>query len=620
MTIPVSFPYTGTPAFYTGTGTSPLVPDIFPVALNGRPYMVDVKSGYYTRQLDSRVRDSQDTSTAPGESAINPQGFWRRGQNSWHLGAGQQYADVAASADYRFYKSKGINPWTKGKLTLLNDTKVAYAQANTSYNVRCVTTANAVFVTDNSSVKYTTDPYATTPTWTTVTGLPALQPRDIATDGSNVYLTYAGATSTYGLWKIDVNYTASNVAYGHEFGEIGYAKGRLILGAAYLTSPVYGEDIYYDPSGNVTTDSDEVKITPWEWIGFAGGQGAIYAAGHSGSKSIVYKIGITSAGVLDKLVAALELPNGEIISAIHGYLGYIILGTNKGVRFCSTDASNNLVAGALIPTSGSVYGFAADDRFVWFGWSNYDGISSGLGRLDLSVFTSTNTPAYATDLMYSNTGDVLTVASFNGKRMFTVKGVGLVVEDSANLVSSGDIETGIYQWGIPDRKFAPRVETRVEPLVGTITLSVSLENQEYDVVGTHTAQNDTEHTFLTPENKFIQTQYKITLARESATAGPTFVRWMASAFAAPRRSRIITVPLILQERHSIHGRDYYFDVATERDIIEELALDPQIVSYQEYGDEFSVIVEDAKWIPAFTSGNDWLWEGVMVVSMRTITE
>ena len=73
MTLGVWFPFVGTEAYYTGTGTSTLVPEIFPVAINGRPYLVDVKSGEYTRQFDQRVRDSQDTSTAPGESAISPQ-------------------------------------------------------------------------------------------------------------------------------------------------------------------------------------------------------------------------------------------------------------------------------------------------------------------------------------------------------------------------------------------------------------------------------------------------------------------------------------------------------------------------------------------------------------------
>jgi len=51
--------------------------------------MIDTKSNGFGRQFDARVRDSVDQSAEPGESAINPQGLWRRSQSSWHYGAGQ---------------------------------------------------------------------------------------------------------------------------------------------------------------------------------------------------------------------------------------------------------------------------------------------------------------------------------------------------------------------------------------------------------------------------------------------------------------------------------------------------------------------------------------------------
>jgi len=537
------------------------------------------------------------------------------------LGAGQFYADDADSQDFRFYKSKGVNVWTKGQLSLLNDTKVGYTQADPTKNVRCVATQNAVFVTDGSTVKYSTDPFASSPTWNTVSGLPALTPRDIATDGSNVYLTYAGATNAHGLWKINTSYVASNVAYGHEFGEIGYAKGRLILGAAYLPSVPYGDDIYYDPAGNVTGDSDEVKISPWEWIGFAGGQGAIYAAGHSGSKSVIFKITITSAGVLDKLVSALELPNGEIVSAIHGYLGFILVGTNKGVRFCTADGNNNLTAGPLIPTSGSVYGFTADDRFVWFTWSNYDGVSGGLGRLDLSRFTAVNAPAYATDLMYASTGDVLSVASFNGKRLFSVSGVGLVVEDTSTLVSNGTLETGYYTWDIPDKKFVPRFDIRTSPLKGSVELFTSYDRDTYISASTFSTSEATDYTYPTDQSNLIEASYKLSLNRSATvTQGPTVTRWMARGWASPTRSKIVTLPILLHQHMNVQGQDFYLDVEQERELLEQLVSNPGIVTYQERNNLYSVIVEDIDWKPLDSSYPQFLWEGTAVVTMRTVAE
>ena len=87
--------FDGQAGFYTGTGITELVPHIFPVALNGRPYMLDSRSREFARQFDARVRDSVDQSAEPGEAAINPQGLWRRSQSSWHYGAGQDYSDTA---------------------------------------------------------------------------------------------------------------------------------------------------------------------------------------------------------------------------------------------------------------------------------------------------------------------------------------------------------------------------------------------------------------------------------------------------------------------------------------------------------------------------------------------
>jgi hypothetical protein len=370
--------------------------------------------------------------------------------------------------------------------------------------------------------------------------------------------------------------------------------------------------------------SNSVVITPFDtafrWVGVATGQNAAYAAGYAQQKSLIYKVTIKSDGTLDTGSVALELPTGEVVTAISGYLGGIVLGTNKGVRYCTTDSQNNLVAGAIIPTSGSVKKFSSNDRFIWFTWSNYDGVSTGLGRLDLSTFIAPNTPAFATDLMYTSTADVLNLVTFNDKHCFVVSGVGVIAEDSGNLVASGTIETGIYRWGIPDRKFAPRFDIRVQPLVGSVSASVSFESGEYDSIGTHSDQADTEHTFLAPEDKFIEASYLLTLTRQTATTGPTLTRWMSRAYAAPSRSRLISVPVLIHAVLNVHGKDYFMDVEAERDILDNLVSNPRIITYQEKGDTYSVIVEDVEWQALDATNLNWLWEGTATVIMRTVTE
>ena len=161
-TLRFAIPFGNTPSFFTGAPFNTLVPDIFPVAIDGRPFLIDQKANTFTRGFEPRVRDSVDQSTTPGEAAINPQGLWRRGESSWHLGAGQKYADTADAQDYRFYTSQGINPWTKGQISLLNNVAESLDSANTNLNM--AVTDTRVYVVDGQTLKYSTNPFAATPT------------------------------------------------------------------------------------------------------------------------------------------------------------------------------------------------------------------------------------------------------------------------------------------------------------------------------------------------------------------------------------------------------------------------------------------------------------------------
>lgn len=616
-------PYTGGPGFYTGTGATNLVPDVFPVALNGRPYIVDLESNQFRREFEPRVRDSSDNSTSPGESAVNPQGLWRRGQKSWHKGAGQFYADDEYSQPFMFYRSRGVNPWTKGQLTLHNAVKTSLSSANT--NLPLVQAGNYTYVGDGTTLKYTTDPFASSPTWTSVTtGAPAGKAvTALATDGDKVYIAYADSgiySTSLGGSTVVAHYAAQGTLVG--FDAIESVKGYILAGhdnnEGGSASHIHVVPITASPTTH--TSEYEHPIASFKWVGFAAGQNAIYAAGHTGGRSTIYKITIKSDGTLDVPTVALELPTREIVTTIHGYLGFILLGTNKGVRYCTTDGDANLVAGPIIPTSGDVLDFSADGRYCWFTYTAYDSTHGGLGRLDLAEFVTVNQPAWATDLMHQSTSAVNSVISKDNKRIFSISGVGVLVEDTANLVTTGYLETGYYTWDIPDRKFMPRFDIRVAPLAGSVQLEVAYDRGSYSNAGLHNDTGDTEHTFLTDQEKFLEAGFKLTLNRASALSGPIFTRWMARAFAAVKRSRVITIPVILHETISVHGRDIYLDVEQERALLENLVEDPRVVNYQERNKTLPVIVENIQWIPLKSSQPSWLWEGTAVIELRTVAE
>lgn len=600
------------PQFFTGTGTTQLVPDIFPIAINGRPYLIDQKSGQFTRGYEPRVRDSVDQSTAPGEAAINPQGLWRRGEVSWHYGAGQKYADTAEAQDYRFFSSKGVNPWTKGQLTLHNATKLSLASAATTAHI--VTQGGRVYASLGADVKFSTNPYASSPTWSDCTGEPGGICAAVATDGSRIYLAFPND----GVRIIDPATSVSAIS-GTKFVNssdnyymLGFAKNYMFGSHSHILNTISSGG---SKSAHITPDDSQFR-----WIGVATGQNAVYAAGYAGQKSLIYKITIKADGTLDAGVVALELPTGEIVSAISGYLGFVLIGTNKGVRFASTDSNSNLVAGQIIPTTSSVTKFTSEGRYSYFTWANYDGISGGLGRLDLGTLATTNTPAYATDLMYSSTANIDGLITFDSKRCFWVSGVGIVAEDVNNLVTSGEIVTGTYRWGIPDRKFVAKFDTRTTPLVGSITASISLDSGAYVALPAHENADTTEHVATGPQTKFIEAKFKLALTRGTATEGPTLTRWMARAYASPARSQVFRVPLLIHHQLRVKDVEYYFDVETELNYLRDLVNNPRVINYQENNESYSVIVEDMQFNMIDALESNWDLEGTCIVTMRSVQD
>lgn len=617
-----SFPFVNTPAFYSGTGSTQLVPGIFPIAINGRPYMIDMKSGDFARQFDTRVRDSVDQSTEPGEAAINSQGLWRRSQSSWHYGSGQKYSDTADAEPYRFHKSKGVNPWERGQLSLLPDTTQVYSSSNT--NMYIATADSRVYGTDGQNIKYTTD----FSSFTTVTGTAASNIYSIASNGYNVFYSYENGDIDQTNATIS---TSSAYITGIEAGVLKYVKGRLM---------VAGQGTDKNKIWNITTTPGSSANNPsalythpnpnFEWHGFAAGQNHIYAAGHAGNKTIIYKTQIKADGTaLDIPTVAGELPQGELVTTLEGYLGYVLLGLENGFRMCSSDGDGNLVIGPLVETGAQVKCFVGIGKYVYFGWTNFDSESTGLGRMDVSTQISVNQPAYASDLMVTGQGTILDVHEYNNEPLFTVSGLGAYRSHPTNLVSTGFIDSGAYRWGIPDSKFIPKWEIRTEPLSGQVALKVASNagddatDNEFLTIGTMDLQGELDASFDGLEQKVVEAEARVVLTRSTtdSTSGPTLTRWVGKAYAAPLRSRIFSVPILLHRVVSMpNGVDYYFNTADELEALSSLVEYPRVVSYQEGDTVYSVIIEDLRWQPIKSNSSEypWQWEGTCTVVMRGV--
>jgi hypothetical protein len=96
-------------------------------------------------------------------------------------------------------------------------------------------------------------------------------------------------------------------------------------------------------------------------------------------------------------VISAELPVGEIVHRIFYYLGYMMIGTDKGIRVALiSDADGSITYGPLVvETTTPCYDFAARDSYVWCAAGA--GTDTGVIRLDLDNQISDLRPAYAND-------------------------------------------------------------------------------------------------------------------------------------------------------------------------------------------------------------------------------
>ena len=600
--------YKGNYAYYTGTGSTQLVPYIYPVAINGRPYMLDIKSGDFNRQFDARTRNSVDQSQEPGEGAINAQGFWRRSQSSWNYGTGQKYADTNDAEASRFFTSKGVNVWTRGELSLLNDTKQIKATASST--IRAVVAGSRLYQTIDAAVQYSTDGT----TWVDCTGEPGGNVSAMCSDGFHTYVGFTGS-------GVHITDNSTGVLSGYISGSdtytlLAHVKGRLFgVAANHIWSWLSG--------GGPGTALFDQNNTDFVWVGVCGGQNYIYFGGYSGNQSLIYKSIIkTDATALDAPSVAAELPRGEIITGMATYLDYVLIGTTKGFRVATADANGNLLVGVLNETTSSVTSFVPIGRFVYFNLTNFDSTSTGLGRIDLSTFISTNQPAWASDLMVTGQGASNNVNEFLGTVVFSVVGLGLYCTDLTKVVPSGTLRSGIFRWGVPDAKFIPKWDIRTKPLVGTVAIAVSNDTADFQTIGTAVTTGSKSFTFDGVETKMFEAEAQLTLTRSASdtSVGPVVTRWMSKAYAAPLRSRIFQVPILLHHKLNIRGQEMYCDVDGEIAYIEDLVENPRIITYQENYSQWSVIVEDIMWKPVDSSysHNRWDWDGTLTVIMRSV--
>jgi hypothetical protein len=409
----------------------------YDTALGGMPFIYAISDARpYVRQTAPYRKEQFDNQTEPGEQSLT--GWWIRSQSSFQDGTGITFYDPAlipGEGTFRFADSKGVNVWTEGEVTLLNNTATSHyttgvvrANGKPSQIARSIQWAgtNGILLVD----EYDVDKIAIDGTDTHFINYAAGTDKPvyaICDDGVNAYWVTAildsGVDKTAVYKKpltgssastADVTLMFSSSTIVANEATMEYVKDRIIM-AVNNKIFEFATTASSLPTAVYTHASTSIVFTS-----VAASGTAIYVSAFEGIQSYIYKFTLsTSTGSMPSLTSAItaaQMPTGEKIFKIEYYLGYMLIGTNKGIRVATVSDDGSIIYGPLmVETSQPVYDFAFRDRFVWA----TTGVAGegGVVRIDLGNDLGGLRFAYANDLWLDNgvTGYVTTSCAFAGE-------------------------------------------------------------------------------------------------------------------------------------------------------------------------------------------------------------
>jgi hypothetical protein len=393
----------------------------YDVAIGGLPFFYAINDARpYIRQTAPFRKDQFDNGTEPGEQSLT--GWWIRSQMSFHSGSGIKFFDPATTDEngkYRFADSKGVNVWTKGQATLLRKSNpIGYSPDALATNGRTNQFFNTIQWTESGVEKegiLYADNYimAKVDEDGNITNFQTLDPATndqvyaVANDGKYAYWitnVVSGGGSKLTMYKKLLN-NDSGTAATQMFQENGISVSNAVMEYTKERIVLCVNNSVYELSTSASALPTAVYTHPdttHVWSSITSSGPAIYVSGWNGPVSSIVKFTLSTAGVMPTLTSAItsaELPVGEVVHKIKYYLGYLMIGTSKGMRAAAvSDQDGSLNYGPLIvETVQPVFDFAVRDHFIWCASGTTNG-NSGTIRIDLSNELETLRFAYANDL------------------------------------------------------------------------------------------------------------------------------------------------------------------------------------------------------------------------------
>ena len=610
--------------------------EAYDVAFAGLPFFLAASDDTPYRRVTAQYRKQQiDQTREAGEQTLT--GWWLRSQSSFHLGAGIKYFEPAQdeSLRFQFTESKGVDVFTNGQVTLLNDTASFYSGSDPGQLIGLNDgTDDCIIFTDGTAIKKQASS-AGSPTTIAQAGTPSTI-FSLTTDGSNYYFINGTRVHRGSVGAVPADaeiYTAASTTRA----TIRFVKQRLILAK---------ENVLYELDANATASAvlpTALYTHPnpnWVWSSISEGPQAIYVAGYdpNGTSSSVFKITLDLANAnalgfpeLNVPSVVIDLPDGESINDFDVYLGlYAVLATSAGFRVGIVDNTGDIQYGPLLFKDAPCKGIAFKDNFAFI--STLIEGEAGLIRTDLSTTVVSNSLIFpwAWDLIAAGTGTSATDVAFFGnsdRLVFSTVSDDIWAESTTSLVESGYIQTGYIRYNTLEPKIFKLLFPRFISTNGSPSLqSIDSAGNTYNIGTYAQGATITESGIPYPASAQEYLGFKFTFNRSSTNIllGPTFNGYQIKSLVATPRQRLIQYPVFCYDHESdkfgveVGYEGFAFSRMQQIETVENLG-DTIVVQDFRTGESYIGLIEEMDFINRTPTDKRFSgFGGTLLITIRSV--
>jgi hypothetical protein len=606
----------------------------YEVAFSGLPFFLAASDEQPYRRVTAQYRKQQiDQTREPGEQTLT--GWWVRSQSSFHLGAGIKYFEPIQEESLRFQytESKGVDVWTRGQATLLNDTASFYTGSAPAQMIGVNDGTNdCILVTDGIELKKIPTTTGTPATYTQAGTKSTIY--SVTTNGKQ-YFFVNGSTVHRGNISGTTSDTEIYTAASTTRATIRYVKQRLIVA---IGPAIYELNANASASTALPTALYTHPNSSWVWSSISEGPQAIYISGYdpNGTSSSVFKISLDATTpnalgfpTLETPTVIIDLPSGEYINDFDVYLGtYAILATSLGFRVGVADNTGNIQYGPLLFRDAACTAIAFRDSFAYIS-TLVDG-EAGLVRTDLSTTVIANALYFpwAWDLVAAGTSATASQVAFFGNSDRAAFSTGNNIwAESTTLVATGYLRTGYIRYNTLETKIYKLLQARIDTANGGIAIeSIDSRDNTYNI-GTFsqgTTVPEINVNYPTTSQEYLGFQFTMIRSSTDASKGPLFTGYQLKSLPAVPRQRLIQYPVFCYDHESDKfGNEIGFEGSayqrmSQLEAIENLG-DTIRVQDLRTGEEYLGIIEEMDFMNKTPEDKRFSgFGGTLLVTIRTI--